>query len=42
LAQWLQRRFLWMMGFDYEQILEAVKNGDQEVDLDNIEGIVFV
>jgi hypothetical protein len=42
LAQWLQRRFVWMMGFDYGQILEAVKNGDREVDLDNVEGIEFV
>jgi hypothetical protein len=37
MARWLQRRFVWMMGFEYEQILEAVKNGT-EVDLDNVEG----
>jgi hypothetical protein len=42
LAQWLQRHFVWMMGFEYEQILEAVKNGNQEVDLDNIEGMELV
>jgi hypothetical protein len=38
LARWVQRRFVWMMGFEYEQILLAVKN-DTEVDLDNIQGM---
>ena len=37
LARWLQRRFVWMMGYNYEQILEAVKNNTQVV-LDNIVG----
>jgi hypothetical protein len=41
LAQWVQRHFVWMMGFEYDQILEAVKNGI-EVDLDNIEAMELV
>jgi hypothetical protein len=42
LAQWIQHCFVWMMGFKYEQILKAVKNGLEEVDLDNIEGLELV
>jgi hypothetical protein len=41
LARWVQRRFVWMMGFQYEQILASVKNGI-EVDYDNIEGMDIV
>jgi hypothetical protein len=36
MARWVQRRFVWMMGYEYAQILEAVTTGT-EVDLDNIE-----
>jgi hypothetical protein len=38
LARWVQRRFIWMMGFEYKQILAAIKN-DIEGDLDNIQGM---
>jgi hypothetical protein len=41
LARWLQRLFVWMMGFEYKQILAAVKN-QIEVDLDNIQGMYMV
>jgi hypothetical protein len=41
LARWVQRRFVWMMGFQYEQILATVKNG-LEVDYDNIEGMDII
>jgi hypothetical protein len=41
LARWVQRCFVWMMGFKYEQILAAVKN-DIEADLDNIQGMDIV
>ena len=41
LARWLQRLFVWMMGFEYKQILAAVKN-QIEVDLDNIQGMDMV
>jgi hypothetical protein len=42
LARWLQCGFVWMMGFEYEQILEVLKNGNQEVEIDNIERVEFV
>jgi hypothetical protein len=41
LSQWVQHHFVWMMGFEYKQLLEAVKN-DIEVDLDNYEGMEHV
>jgi hypothetical protein len=41
LARWVQRCFMWMMGFEYKQILEAVKNGI-EANLDNVEGMELV
>jgi hypothetical protein len=36
LARWSQRRFAWMMGFEHEQMLVAVKNGT-DADLDDVE-----
>jgi hypothetical protein len=41
LAQWVQRCFVRMRGFEYEQILDAVKNG-MEANLGNVEGLELV
>jgi hypothetical protein len=38
LARWVQRRFVWMMGFQCEQIFETVKNV-MAVDPDDVEGM---
>jgi hypothetical protein len=36
LARWILRRFVWMMGFEYEYIFDVVKNG-LDVNLDDME-----
>ena len=36
MAQWLQGRFIWMMGYDYDHMLKVVKNVTA-ADLDDIE-----
>jgi hypothetical protein len=39
LRRWVQRHFVWMMGFEYEHISAAVKN---QIDLDNSQGMDIV